>query len=52
MEKVLKIMAGISRRPIWIMWQNIKQYSEDPPGERGLPRLPQGAKKMKEVDIQ
>lgn len=49
--EVLKIMAGISRRPIWITWQNIKQCSEDFPGERGLPRLPWGSKKMKEVDF-
>jgi len=28
LEKVLKIMAEISRRAIWIMWQHIKQYSE------------------------
>lgn len=31
------------------MWQNIKQYLEDFPGERGVPRLPQEAKKIKEV---
>lgn len=44
-------MCGIFRRPIWIMWQDIKQCSEDFLGEIGLSRLPLGIKNPKKVDL-
>lgn len=51
LKKVLEVMCGIFRRPIWIMWQDVKQCSEDFLGEMGLSRLPLGVKNPEKVDL-